>query len=58
MEPRLLSIQDAITELAVLADILDEQETPLFSPKHPTIVLDPHQTARLVRLFFTTEGAA
>jgi hypothetical protein len=58
IEPRVLSIQEAITELAVLADTLDEQPQPLRSAKHPGIVLDQHQIARLVRLFFTTHGVA
>jgi hypothetical protein len=58
MEPRILTIEEAITELNILADILDEQQAPLQSVQHPGIVLDPRQTARLVRVFYQTHGAA
>ena len=58
MEPRILTIEQAITELNMLADILDEQQAPLQSALHPGILLDPHQTARLVRIFYQTAGAA
>ena len=51
-----MSLEQAITNLTVLAQILDEQVSPLFSPVYPDIMLDPHQMARLVRLFFMQKG--
>ena len=51
-----MSFEQAITNLTVLAQILDEQVSPLFSPVFPYIILDPHQMARLVRLFFMHKG--
>jgi hypothetical protein len=54
LQPRILTIEQAITELNILADILDEQQAPLSSAHHPGIVLDPRQTARLVRVFYQT----
>ena len=51
-----MSFEQAITNLTVLAQILDEQVSPLFSPVYPDIILDPHQMAQLVRLFFMQKG--
>ena len=53
-----LDIQEVITRMTVLAAVLDEQNAPLRAAKYPSIPIDPHQMARLVRMFFLPQGAA